>query len=160
MQKAFNNYYLLSAFSLVIFFATACIAAFGQDLCLALAPIIYCCFTIYLLSVKPTRNGRFISVAIITIPILVFLVPVHFISFRGTLVSLPSTISFFYGIVLGIVINQVSLKFKVGLVAVLLTTSLFMYLKGFDLWLNKLNFGTYFFICKRTSTFRINIKIQ
>ncbi|MCC5612653.1 TlpA family protein disulfide reductase [Nostoc sp. CHAB 5834] len=78
-----------------------------------------------------------------TLPLLLIYLPVYLRDFSGTQLSLPSTLAHLLGIVFGYFLTYASNQFKLLLASSLILASGWVSLQGYDLWLHKLNYGTY-----------------
>jgi len=67
----------------------------------------------------------------------------HFWEFKETLISLPDALFHLLGIVVGYLFFKIKNYSKWVVLAIASIACAFMYAKGYDLWLNKLNFGTF-----------------
>ena len=69
--------------------------------------------------------------------------PLRLFDFNETLISLPDFLFHLFGIVMGYFFYASNKYIKSGIVITSLLCCVFMYSKGYDLWLHKLNFGTF-----------------
>ena len=76
-----------------------------------------------------------IGCCIVQLPIRVF--------FSGTLVSLPDFLFHLFGIFMGYFFHISDKYVKSGIVVISILCCIFLYFKGYSLWLHKLNFGTF-----------------
>jgi len=67
----------------------------------------------------------------------------RFWEFKETLTSLPDALFHLLGIVVGYLFFKIKNYFKWVVLATASIACIFMYAKGYELWLNKLNFGTF-----------------
>jgi thiol-disulfide isomerase/thioredoxin len=67
----------------------------------------------------------------------------RFWEFKETLISLPDALFHLLGIVVGYLLFKIKNYTKWVVLATATIACVFMYAKGYDLWLNKLNFGTF-----------------
>lgn len=68
---------------------------------------------------------------------------IHFWEFKETLISLPDALFHLLGIVVGYLFFKIKNYSKWIVLAIASIACAFMYTKGYDLWINKLNFGTF-----------------
>ncbi|GAB3201887.1 thiol-disulfide isomerase/thioredoxin [Pontibacter aydingkolensis] len=80
---------------------------------------------------------------LILLPPAVLYLPLHLTSFESTQLSVPSSAAHLIGIGSGALVNVSGKSIKIGLVTSVLLLCIWTTLKGYDLWLNKLSFGTY-----------------
>jgi len=69
--------------------------------------------------------------------------PFRILSFSSSLISLPDFLFHLFGIFMGYLFYTSSKYVKSGIVVASILCCTFLYFKGYDLWLNKLNFGTF-----------------
>ena len=92
-----------------------------------------------MLKLKSTNKARIIVVSIFLAPVILISGTIHAINFNETLVSLPCFFAYLLAITLGILLFYVSVFYKILMNLFLVFFSLFVYFKGFDLWLRKIN---------------------
>lgn len=63
--------------------------------------------------------------------------------FKGTLISFPDACFHLLGILVGYGLVKIKSNLKWVMVTITSILSIYMFFTGYDLWLNKLNFGTY-----------------
>lgn len=68
---------------------------------------------------------------------------IHFWKFNETLISLPDGLFHLLGIVVGYLLFKIKNYSKWVVLIIASIACIFMYAKGYDLWLNKLNYGTF-----------------
>jgi len=83
-----------------------------------------------------------IAFSVVMSPLLLLCIP-RFIDFNGSLISLPEQFFHLFGIFVGYSLFKIKTYFKWVILAVTSIACLFMYVKGYEMWLDKLNFGTY-----------------
>lgn len=127
-------------------------------LCLSLSPIggygghevkfsavlfCYYFFTIYSLNAIRTSLRIFIVLLLLALPPLLIYIPIHVSDFNETKFSFPSTLAHFIGIGFGLFAHYVAFRLKILITALIITGSIWVRYTGYDLWLNKVNYGTY-----------------
>jgi len=70
-------------------------------------------------------------------------IPLRLFDFTGSLVSLPDFLFHLFGIFMGYFFYVSGKYLKSGIVLISLFCCIFLYSKGYDLWLHKLNFDTF-----------------
>lgn len=88
----------------------------------------------------------------LSIGLFIIQLPLRFIHFSESLFSLPDFVCHFLGIVAGVMFSLTNAILRWGVVATGLALSLYICIAGYQLWLNKLNFGTF--------TGDVNYKLQ
>jgi len=125
----------------------------GHHIKFLAAAILYMVLTLFILK-KSDASGWWVTTLLIVgipaiLPVLIGMVNdlLHGSSFSrsliSTFVSWPSTLAQFAGIGFGFWIYKVSFKYKVFLGLLWVGFSLWVMLSGYNLWLNKYNFGSY-----------------
>jgi len=117
------------------------------------AAILYMILTLFMLKNADTSGFWVSTLLILTIPVILpVLIGItndllHGSSFKqgllSTFVSWPSTLAQFAGIGFGFWINKVSYRYKIFLGLLWVGFSFWVMLSGYNLWLNKYNFGSY-----------------
>ena len=74
---------------------------------------------------------------------LIIQLPFRVIAFRGTLISFPDFLFHLFGIFMGYFFYFSGKYIKSGIVVISIFCCTFLYFKGYDLWIHKLNFGTF-----------------
>jgi len=143
VSKILNNSYLFCLLSFALFFTIACIAAISPNLLAIADTVIYCLLTFTFLKLRPPEKRNLVTVAIISAPVIIVILPIHILHYNETLVSLPALFGYFLGIIFGVLIFYSSVIFKFAWAGLILSLLVFMCIKGFDLWSNKINYGSY-----------------
>lgn len=139
-----NRLLILLLLSFVLCLALVPLGLVGHDWKLLVAALAYFAVTFYLLQKTGSPKEKWVVAAIMAIPPLVLFGPSHLNDFRSTLFSLPSTLAHFAGIAFALLaqaFQQKKARVFLGTFLVLLTT--LATVKGYPLWLNKVNFGTF-----------------
>ncbi|QKJ29115.1 TlpA family protein disulfide reductase [Mucilaginibacter mali] len=140
---ASNNYYVL-LLAIIVFSVSGVITAIlGHKFNIAFCIPVYCLLVWYILFLRKTKKMRLTAVLIISIPVLITLLPIHILSFKATLISLPSLFAYFVGMGFGFLLFNARAQYRVALVGLILLLTVYTSTLGFDLWLNKHNFGTW-----------------
>ncbi|MBC5993176.1 TlpA family protein disulfide reductase [Pontibacter cellulosilyticus] len=134
---------LILVFSTVAMFALATIGYFGHHYKFSAVTILYFLLTLYFLGKTATLQEKVWVIFLILLPPAVLYLPLHLMSFEGTKQSVPSSAAHLIGIGSGTLVNISGKSLKVGLVTLILFLCIWTTSKGYDLWLNKLSFGTY-----------------
>lgn len=144
VSKLLTNNYFLSLTSLFVFAVVICARAVGFELQTFITLLLYSALTFQMLRAKYTGTGRLVGIFLLMAPFIFFLLPYHIVFFKGTLVSLPSSLAFPLGVLFGYLIYLSRVVYKALLIIILCTTAMFMFFWGYALWLNKLNFNSFF----------------
>jgi len=99
--------------------------------------------TYYLASKYSDRVNPTYIFLILLLGIFLLLAPPHFFFFKKTLVSLPDVFFRFIGIIAGYLFFNLKTKKRWLVFVVTSVICFFMFARGYDMWLNKLNFGTF-----------------
>ena len=99
--------------------------------------------TYYLASKYSDRVNPTYIFLILLLGIFLLLAPPHFFFFKKTLVSLPDVFFRFIGIITGYLFFNLKTKKRWLVFVVTSVICFFMFARGYDMWLNKLNFGTF-----------------
>ena|ERR1700744_5256754 len=139
MGKLLTNNYLFFIISVLAFAIAICTRTIGLDWQTLITLLLYAALTIKTLTVRNTG----VSILVLSAPFLILLAPLHIINYTKTQISLPGTIAFPIGILFGYLIYISSKFYKPFFITGLCCIALFMYFKGYSLWLNKISFGTF-----------------
>jgi len=123
----------------------------GVNLCSLLGFTFYFLFTLFCLKkyqVCLSSTSIFIAVLL---GASIFQLPLRIINFEGTLISLPDYILHLLGIVLGYFSYKQSLTIKCCVFSIGFGLCVFMYFKGYNMWLHKINFNTFTGIVEENS---------
>jgi len=71
------------------------------------------------------------------------ILPIHIVDFSQTLISLPDFLFHLLGIVMGYLFYKSNRFFRVITLTFSLASCLFLYFKGYEMWVHKLNFNTF-----------------
>lgn len=115
----------------------------GHHIKFSVAALAYCGLTYYWLQHQQETTWKSIVGLAMTLPLLLIYLPVYLRDFDGTQLSLPSTLAHLVGILFGYLLTYAGKPFKLILASGLILGSIWISVWGYDLWLHKLNFGTY-----------------
>ena len=128
--------------SLFLTFALAPIAILGHEFKLVAAGIAFCFFTLWRL--KESKATKTSTCFFILMPVLAVYLPIYVFSKDPPLISLPSTVFHFFGILFGLLIFISKAMYqKIFLHGALVSFCLFMFFSGYDFWTHKVNYNTY-----------------
>jgi len=137
-------YIILVLISVILFLGLSISGGYpGHHVKFPASALVYCAFTFIVLSRNSERRVKFYSIVIILLPFLLIDLPIHLIDFNETLMSLPSTLASFIGVVFGILIYLSNKYLKIALSVLLIIGATWMAVFGYQNWLHKLNYGTY-----------------
>lgn len=107
---------------------------------------IVCCtysmLTVYILNDTASFRVKLNKSLIPLIYPIVFYFPIHII-FQDAQGTIPSTAAYFLSVGFGIIIYRAPCKYKILPISVFAAIAFFVSTRGYDLWLHKINFGTY-----------------
>lgn len=105
--------------------------------------IIYFFLTIYLVRKNKSAINDFLILLALLLGLSIIEIPIRFLSWESTLVSLPDLVIHYAGILTGFIYAKSSRIIGIGVAVIGLASSLFLFFGGYELWLNKLNYGTF-----------------
>lgn len=110
--------------------------------CMAVGFGIFILFTFYILNKYGQEISEWRILLILVLGICLINVE-RFFDFESTLISLPDELFHLFGIFVGFSLFKIKSKFKWAVLIITSILCLFMFFSGYDLWLNKLNYGTF-----------------
>jgi len=110
--------------------------------CMAVGFGIFILFTFYILNKYGQEISEWKILLILVLGICLINVE-RFFDFESTLISLPDELFHLFGIFVGFSLFKIKSKFKWAVLIITSILCLFMFFSGYDLWLNKLNYGTF-----------------
>jgi thiol-disulfide isomerase/thioredoxin len=145
INKIFNNKYLFFVSSLFLFLIVSCLPLIGFNWAILITLISYCLAAFFALHFSNAVTNRYFPLLIIAAPPFFIQGFIHLCSFTDTLVSLPIFLSYFAGMLFGTIIFFVTKKaVKILLSILVIAFGVFMFISGYQFWMNKIAFGTYF----------------
>ena len=137
-------FFLIGLSSFVLVFLAAPLRLFVNFQTSTLVGFI--CFfvlTLYCIKMYRTKLPDYLILAAILSGICIIEIPLRITNFESTLISLPDFIIHCLGIIAGFIymISNRIIGVSAGLAA--LAIAVFMFFSGYDLWLNKINYGTF-----------------
>ena len=136
-------YSLIVLFSLLIALITSPLRGITFQTCSVTAFILYFIFTNLALTKQGSKlKPQWILVACL-IGCSIFQIPIRVVNFSETLLSLPDFLFHLFGIFMGYLFYISGKYVKSGIVVTSLLCCTFLYFKGYNLWLHKLNYGTF-----------------
>ncbi|MEJ8802933.1 TlpA family protein disulfide reductase [Pontibacter sp. H249] len=134
---------LLFVFSTIAMFALTPLGMYGHQYKFSAVTILYFLFTWYFLCKAANLQEKVWVIILILLPPAALYLPAHLINFENTQKSIPSSAAHFIGISAGALVSMSGRPLKIGLVTLVLLLCVWTTSKGYDLWLHKLNFGTF-----------------
>ena len=125
-----------------LFFLIMPIGPIGHHIVFFIVCCTYSVLTIYILNDTESFKVKLIKSLIPLIYPIVFYFPIQII-FDDAQLSIPSTAAYFLSVGFGILIYSVQSKYRLLPITLFAAITIFVSTKGYDLWLHKLNFGTY-----------------
>jgi len=139
MKRTNKNIFLSSG---ALFFLIMPIGSIGNDIVFFVVCCSYSLFTFYVLSDNTSFKVKMAKSLIPLIYPVAFHVPIHII-FSDAQVSILSTASYFLAVGFGILIYCTKNRLRIVPIAAFTAITIFFATKGYDLWLHKVNYGTY-----------------
>lgn len=137
-----KKYLPVTVTSFLLFFTLVLSGAvISHSLKFSIAIVLYTVVTYYWLSAAGPDS--FMTIGILSLPVLIFYLPLHVRDFGETAVSLPSSLAHVIGICIGYLLFQIEHYVKIAIIAFVIMGSIWTSVSGYDLWINKINFGTY-----------------
>jgi thiol-disulfide isomerase/thioredoxin/uncharacterized membrane protein len=135
---------LILLLSVIAVFALVPLGAYGgHSYKFSAAVIVYFLFTWYFLCKAATLKEKVWTVILLLLPPTALYLPVHLTDFEGSQMAIPSSAAHLIGIGAGALASVSGKAFKIGIVTLTLLLCVWTTSKGYDLWIYKLNFGTY-----------------
>lgn len=140
-----NMKYLIS---IALFFALAPLGGRfggygGHHVKFFFAAIGYCIAAYFFLKGLQSKKEKVWAMVILLAPVM-FLTSLHIVDFHSARISLPSTTAYYIGAFTGLLMHLSNRWVVRTLLAFLLVLSSgWMWHRGYDLWLHKINFGTF-----------------
>ena len=132
---------LLSAF--LIELTTAPLRAFSFMACAVITFVLY---FIFIIIISRKYSSRLKDIYILLACLLgcsILQLPTRILTFSASLVSLPDFLFHLLGIIMGYLFYKSNRIIRINILAFSLLSCLFLYFKGYDMWIDKLNFGTF-----------------
>ncbi len=143
-MKKIKPYFLIAIYAFVIEILTFPLRGgyCGMDVCALVTFLLYFVFMNLILKRYALLKSRYILYAsLIGCSILRF--PIHIFDFESAAVSLPDFLFHLFGILMGYLFYKFTQIYKIVILTLSVSACLFLYVKGYDMWLHKLNFGTF-----------------
>ena len=119
--------------------------------------ILYFFLTIYLIKKIQSVTHDVLILLALFLGLSIIEIPIRVLSWESTMVSLPDAIMHYSGIIIGYVFLKTKPNIGRGITIIGLVSVLFMFFSGYDLWLNKLNYGTFTgIVCENAPEFNLN----
>lgn len=136
-------FFLIILCALSIDLLTTPLRAISFMLCAIVTFVLFFVFICIVLKQYSTRlKPEYILVATIIGSVLLEM-PLRIISFASSMVSLPDSIFHVLGIILGYMYYKTTKTFKVIILSISVVSCVFLYFKGYDMWVHKLGYGTF-----------------
>jgi len=134
---------LIVLYALLIELATFPLRAISFMICSVVTFVLFFLFIIFVLKKYSSQiKGTYILLACL-IGASILQLPIRITNFSGTLISLPDFLFHLLGIVLGYLFYKSGKVFRITILAFSLSSCLFLYFTGYDLWIHQLNYGTF-----------------
>ena len=149
MFKKRNNvqwylFFLIVAFSLLIEIITSPLRGYvSTQSCSVVTFTIYFLFTFFMLKKHVSKLKLQWILFACLIGCSIIRLPLHTIQFKPTLVTLLDYLFHLFGILMGYLFYISGKYVKSGIVVTSILCCTFLYFKGYTMWRNKLNFGTF-----------------
>ncbi len=105
--------------------------------------LLFLFLTLYSLRRYQNKISYFWIFCAVLLGLCIVQLPMRILSFENTLVSLPDFIFHISGILLGLLLFKARPGYSFLITGIWLMIFLFMFFRGYDIWLHKLNFGTF-----------------
>ena len=105
--------------------------------------LLYFALTVFFVRKLRSNAPDYMILLAIMLGLCIIEVPIRIFSWNQTLVSLPDFIDHFLGVMLGFMFIKSKPLLGISLAITGLAITIFMFYSGYDLWLHKLNFGTF-----------------
>lgn len=143
-----TKYFLLLLSSVILFallipFGGYLYGIGGHPIKASLALIMYAALTYYWLQQGGSMPWRIWVGLLMLLPIILLYLPIYIQDFEGSQLSLPSSIAHGLGIGFGYLLAVANRPTKLILALLVLGVSYWTSDQGYDLWLHKMNYGTY-----------------
>ena len=113
--------------------------------------ILYLLLTLYFLNKYHEKLNSFLIFSAILLGLCLIQLPLRILSFKSTLVSLPDFIFHLSGVLFGLLLFKVRPVYSLSITGIWLVILLYMCFNGYNIWLHKLNFGTFTGIVQETA---------
>ena len=140
MKKLF---FRISLFSLLIEVGTSPLRAFSLMLCAVVTFVLFFIFQYFASRKYQERLKAEYLLLYSLVGCSFFQVPIRIWWFNNTLGSLPDFLFHLLGIVLGYLFYKSNKTFRIIILIFSLSSCFFLYFKGYDMWLHKLNYETF-----------------
>jgi thiol-disulfide isomerase/thioredoxin len=135
---------LLLLISVIAVFALAPLGGYGgHSYKFSAAITLFFLITWYFLGKAATSKEKVWTVILLLLPPAALYLPIHLINFEDTLLSIPSSVAHFIGIGAGMLLSVSGKILRVGIITLTLLLCVWTTSRGYDLWINKINFDTY-----------------
>jgi len=143
-----SKYFIILISSIVIFLLAIPFGASlggygGHHIKLVFVSLVYCFATIYFLKWTVSRREIFYVISIIILFPLCTYVPIHAGRFNDTMLSFPSTLGHFYGVIIGVVIYNLTPRYRPYLAGVFISSVIWLAFYGYPMWINYINFHSF-----------------
>lgn len=135
---------LVVLFSFILECLTGLLRGFASFMISSFAGfILFFVLTIFSIKALKSKTNEFIIFLALLTGLCAVQIPIRISSWDNTLVSLPDFLLHLLGIVTGYIFIKTRRSVGVGVALTGLAIAMFMLLRGYDLWINKVSYGTY-----------------